>query len=155
MKKTLFYFVALLGMVLPLASCGDDYEEDPNSFDLSSMTEQQILSTFVGEWNVEWKTYHKTPSKGEEKDKSTERWIIRPDGTMTVYSHDDDDDFVNEGVFTVEKSGGKVYVDAPLFFYSLSTNYELKSLTNNSFLIQAEYDDGYLVMSHHLKGKKK
>ena len=35
------------------------------------------------------------------------------------------------------------------------SKYELKSLTATTFLIQSDYDDGYLKEYHYIKGKKK
>ena len=134
MKKTCIYLVALLGMVLSLASCGgDDYKVDSNSFDLSTMTEQEILSIFVGEWKVDYKLHRE----------------------ITIYSHDEDKDYTNVGDFEISKEGGKVYLNHPMLWMADYSKYELKSLTATTFLIQSDYDDGYLKEYHYIKGKKK
>ncbi|MBQ6186599.1 MAG: hypothetical protein IJK49_01460 [Prevotella sp.] len=154
MKKTCIYLVALLGMVLSLASCGDDYKADSNSFDLSTMTEQEILSTFVGEWKVDYKHHREKPGD-KETDEDTQRWVVKANGEITIYSHDEDKDFTHVGDFEISKEGGKVYLNHPMLWMVDYSKYELKSLTATTFLIQSDYDDGYLKEYHYIKGKKK
>ena len=155
MKKTCIYLVALLGMVLSLASCGgDDYKVDSNSFDLSSMTEQEILSTFVGEWKVDYKLHREKPGDKESED-DTQIWVVKANGEITIYSHDEDKDYTNVGDFEISKEGGKVYLKHPMLWMADYSKYELKSLTATTFLIQSDYDDGYLKEYHYIKGKKK
>ena len=118
MKKALFYSVALLGMVLSLASCGDDYKVDSNSFDLSTMTEQEILSTFVGEWSVDWKTHREKPGD-KESDEGTDRWVVKANGEITIYSHDEEKNYTYEDVFGISKEGGKVYISHPTLIMTI------------------------------------
>ncbi len=150
MKKVLV-FMAMLGMVLSLASCGDDFGVDDDSFDVSTMTEQEILSTFVGEWKVNYKWHYDWGDGDTEDDSDTQTWKVGSNGKATFYSHDEEKEYVNEGVITLEKQGKKVYIDCPMLFMRNYAKYELVSLTANSFVIKAETNREY----HYLKGKKK